>query len=1144
MRSSAKWWSAAATLALLATTSPIQAQVSGSWNVDANGTYSSAANWLGGNVPGSGGVATFGDAFGLSLSRTVTVDVSPTLSGLSFDTNFIYTISGAAINLDPGSVFLLDVQRSNGLTPTLFGVGHIISAPIAGSATSFNKVGPGIVTLAATNSFTAPINILNGEVRLTTGDAALGNAANSLTLDGGSWLRVSTTALTSNRSVTIGSSGGMILPFVAVTLNGTLNGTGTLRIGGSTGGFTLGGDGSGFTGAVINETGTFTLQSSGVLGGTAGLDIAGTLAINNSATNNNNRIHDARTLLLRGAHLNFTGNAFGTTEAMGTLQLASGGSTVTLTSTTTGSTLQFSGLQRDNRSTVYFRGTNLGTGTPPASQIEFASSPGTLIGGGGPLSGTQISILPFAHGSTSATATTGTHFVTWDSGTNRLFVLGATNYTTLGLATANDNVDTGSATVNFGGQTINALRITGTLSGGATDVLTINSGAILTSGTTTINAPIAFASGREGILHATSALTINGIISGNNGMTKGGSGTLTLNGANTYTGVTTLLGGQITLTGDVIGGSPGPFGQDTSAIVMSSNSIAPGNSTTLRIWASGARVIDRDITVLGGGPAVVGLGSVGGAGNSLTINGNITVNNPNGTLNSAFLTFEGDPTFTEAVTVNGTISGSGGIRDAFSSFVILNGNNDFSGGINVATGSYFAGHNNAFGTGTVWFSGLGFIGAIGGPRTIANNLHAQSDFTFTGTEALTVTGGLFLAGGGPRIVTVNTTGDGVAISGTVAGGSLLKAGPGTLTLSGTNEYSGSTLVRNGTLTLGGDALVGSGTLGTNPNTTVGTSGTVQLGDASTLAANNLALLVNGAYTVARNVTVNNQNSTGTSTVGGSNTSGTATYSGQLTLNRTANATQLSAAAGGTVAFSGLITESAAGSAVSITGGGTVIFSNPTGNTYTGVTTVNAGATLLAMNTSGSATGTNTVNVNAGGTLGGTGQITGAVNVAGGSVSPGSSPGILTLNSLVADSATNFVFELGGHTPGNGAGFYDQLVVLNNFNISGALTVNTFGGFNPEILGGAFFIVARGSGTGTFNGLNEGDTVSIDGGTYFATITYLANWTGDQNTSTLTGGNDVALLVTAIPEPGTMLLFGAGLAGSLGAYRLRRYLQRR
>ena len=48
-------------------------------------------------------------------------------------------------------------------------------------------------------------------------------------------------------------------------------------------------------------------------------------------------------------------------------------------------------------------------------------------------------------------------------------------------------------------------------------------------------------------VNAGSSCTYNGVISGIGGLTKGGRGTLTLGGANTFTGVTQVTGGTLTL---------------------------------------------------------------------------------------------------------------------------------------------------------------------------------------------------------------------------------------------------------------------------------------------------------------------------------------------------------------------------------------------------------------------------------------------------------------------------------------------------------------------------------------------------------------------------------------------------------------------
>jgi hypothetical protein len=68
-------------------------------------------------------------------------------------------------------------------------------------------------------------------------------------------------------------------------------------------------------------------------------------------------------------------------------------------------------------------------------------------------------------------------------------------------------------------------------------------------------------------------------------------------------------------------------------------------------------------------------------------------------------------------------------------------------------------------------------------------------------------------------------------------------------------------------------------------------------------------------------------------------------------------------------------------------------------------------------------------------------------------------------------------------------------------------------------------------TGSFTGLGDGSIFSAGGQSF--QISYFANWTGDQATSTFTGGNDIAL--QAVPEPASVML----LLGSLGLLARRR-----
>jgi len=222
------------------------------------------------------------------------------------------------------------------------------------------------------------------------------------------------------------------------------------------------------------------------------------------------------------------------------------------------------------------------------------------------------------------------------------------------------------------------------------------------------------------------------------------------------------------------------------------------------------------------------------------------------------------------------------------------------------------------------------------------------------------------------------------------------------------------------------------------------------------------------------------------------------------------------------------------------GNGTVILQNVTysGNQSSYNWNVREG-TLLANNAAGSATGGGNITASAGGTFGGNGSVSGSVTMQNGSVLvPGvNNPGTLEIGvNLSLAGTTEFRLELGGTTPGDGTGFYDQANVLGNATLNGTLTINNFGGFDPS--GGTFYILSRAGGSGIFTGLAEGAQVSISGGLWTGNITYNATWTGLQGTSSTIGGNDVALYnIVGIPEPNVALMMMGGF-GLMAMFRRR------
>ena len=161
--------------------------------------------------------------------------------------------------------------------------------------------------------------------------------------------------------------------------------------------------------------------------------------------------------------------------------------------------------------------------------------------------------------------------------------------------------------------------------------------------------------------------------------------------------------------------------------------------------------------------------------------------------------------------LKGKISGSGALfrDDTGAGPLIISGTNNFSGGFTVSSRVLFLGNKNALGTGTftigsgVMPNGIVLNGtnvALTGVNAITNAVTVNTNF-FVGANstALEFSGPIAL-GAVTRNITNNNSA-GVTISGkiTSTGAGLTKAGSGSLTLSGSNTYSGVTTVNAGIL---------------------------------------------------------------------------------------------------------------------------------------------------------------------------------------------------------------------------------------------------------------------------------------------------------------------------------------------------------
>lgn len=550
-------------------------------------------------------------------------------------------------------------------------------------------------------------------------------------------------------------------------------------------------------------------------------------------------------------------------------------------------------------------------------------------------------------------------------------------------------------------------------------------------------------------------------LGGTGGLTKQGAGALTLTGVNTYTGGTTISDGTLRLSSNQnLGASAGTLTLNGGTL---QNTAAFTTNRVVNLGAGGGTFqTDANLTL---GGQVTGAGTLTKTGTgiltlSATINnhtgdmvvsqGTLQVNtlaigNIGGNIaNNSEVIFFVAPNF--GSNYFNVMSGTGVLTKTGSGTVGLFGNNTFTGGLNINGGVVVVGNNANLGdpTGALSFDG----------GTLRNN------GSFSMNRAITLN-----AGGG----TFSTSSD-LTQAGVISGiGSLTKEGSQVLTLTGANTYTGGTNIDNGTLQIGDGGTTGSivGNITNNAALTFNRSNDLTLGG-----------IISGSGSVA-------QEGSGTLTLSGANTySGISTVSGG-TLQVGDGGSTGSLGSGNVVnnailAFNrsntyAVANEISGTGSVNQMGSGVLTLSGA--NTYTGGTTIDDG-TLLVTNTTGSATGTGTVNVNSGATLGGTGTIGGPVTVAnGGILSPGNSPGTLTMGSLTLDSGSILNYELGDPGPS------DFIQVNGNLTLDGIMNITALSGF--------------GSGTyGLF-----GYTGSLtDNGLLFGSVPGLYDLTVDTNTS--------------------------------------------
>lgn len=146
---------------------------------------------------------------------------------------------------------------------------------------------------------------------------------------------------------------------------------------------------------------------------------------------------------------------------------------------------------------------------------------------------------------------------------------------------------------------------------------------------------------------------------------------------------------------------------------------------------------------------------------------------------------------------------------------------------------------------------------------------------------------------------------------------------------------------------------------------------------------------------------------------------------------------------------------------------------------------------------------------------------GNINMNCGKVAPGLSPGVLNSSNVNYTGGT-YEVELGGITPGNGDDKHDQLNVTGTVDLGSAtaLSVVHWNNFRPAL--NNQFVIINNDGSdavvGTFQGLAQGATLTVDGITY--TISYTG---GDGNDVVLTATNVSTTKTPATPNTGIQMI---------------------
>ncbi|MEA3209273.1 MAG: hypothetical protein QOE70_2330 [Chthoniobacter sp.] len=834
----------------------------------------------------SGGLLAFSNNNGITGAGTLTATntfnreliVHTVGSGTALNISTpIYSIAGGLTKADGGTL-LLSAQENylgnttvNGGTLKLNGGNQTIFEPFATAPT------PGS-TAAGISSQVLQVN-LGGTFDLNGNNQSVinFNSAGTLPGTGGTVTNSSGTAATFR-------TGQQANQTFAGSMTGNLN---FVREGNNT--FTLNSPQT-YTGSTTLTGGLTDLVDLGTLENTSGINIRrAVLRWNDTGIQAlDNRINLAAGLTLDGGAFGFVGRT-GTqaTAAVGAVTLNSGANWIASSGTSGTATLTLASIARaanTGAAVTFVAGTNSRSGALADSQRILITAPPTLTNGiiGGwatVINGTDI-------GNNLAS------FATYDPAAG---VRGLTGYNyTTAFAAGNNTRITGAAAVPTGGATTNSLTMSGGAAfnltfGAETDTLTLQSGGLLVgldafshsiSTTADFGRLTAGPGQQELFLHnGSNTLTVNARIIDNGAPLSvvldslsqtGNTPTITLAGANTYSGTTYANGVVVNLnaaTGSAIPGNLVISGANNNG----ADSLPLANAT-LQLLASNQIADAATVTLLGGSQlslngfdetiAALKLSSDGGSNGgqgpvvqtgpgTLTVgSGGISATNLTNAFNIAtvngFLNLPGaqvidvdDSSLVPGqigLEINAAITNSGGLTKTGAGVLGIGGKSlNLTGPVLVNQGTLAFGASTAnIGSSTVTVAGGAVLDTRGLNGTIGALAGAGSVTNFNQT-----TGGILTTGYNDASTTFDGTFSNPFVRGLL---SVTKVGTGTMNLTGDSGGSATSTSANlGTLTVNRGAVTLDSATGKVGFTTytLTSGGTINLDNSTNNVANRL-----------------------------------------------------------------------------------------------------------------------------------------------------------------------------------------------------------------------------------------------------------------------------------------------------------------